>query len=177
MVPLLLGVDEEGGPSPVCRPRWTTCPQPIPSGRSPTPTRRMDACFALGQTLAAECAAFGFNLDFAPVMDIWSNPDNTVIGRRAFGSDLAPGGLCRQRDRLGYAQRRGHRRGQTLPRAWGYGGDSHYGLPTVEKTVDELMEFELVPFRQAIEGTCVYGAGGRRFVHSGDHGAHILCRH
>lgn len=38
--------------------------------------------------------------------------------------------------------------------------DSHYGLPTVEKTVDELMEFELVPFRQAIEGTCVYGAAG-----------------
>ena len=42
---------------------------------------------AYGALLAEECAAFGFNMDFAPSLDIWSNPDNTVIGDRAFGND------------------------------------------------------------------------------------------
>ena len=38
--------------------------------------------------------------------------------------------------------------------------DSHYGLPVVNKTVEELLDFELVPFRQAMDSTCVYGAAG-----------------
>ena len=38
--------------------------------------------------------------------------------------------------------------------------DSHYGLPVVDKTLEELEELELVPFRQAIDTTCVYGTYG-----------------
>ena len=40
-------------------------------------------------TIANDMSALGFNLDFAPVADVWSNPDNTVIGERAYSDDYA----------------------------------------------------------------------------------------
>jgi len=107
---------------------------------------------ARGAALAAECAAFGFNVDFAPSLDVWSNPQNTVIGRRAFGTDAQTvteaGTACT------YAMMNagvipvvkhfpGH--GDTLT-------DSHVGLPVVEKGREALLENELAPFRAAIDG-------------------------
>lgn len=159
-VPLLLGVDEEGGTVSRMPAEVDDVPSAYSFGQISDPDRRMDACFALGQTLAAECAAFGFNLDFAPVMDIWSNPDNTVIGRRAFGSDLESAVYAANETAWGMLSSGVIAAAKHFPGHGDTAVDSHYGLPTVEKTVDELMEFELVPFRQAIEGACVYGAAG-----------------
>ena len=159
-IPLLLGVDEEGGTVSRMPEEITDLPSAYTFGQIADPDRRMDACFTLGQTLAAECAALGFNLDFAPVMDIWSNPDNTVIGRRAFGSDLEPAVYAANETAWGLISSGVIAVAKHVP---GHGDtevDSHYGLPVVDKTVDELMDFELVPFRQAMEGTCVYGAAG-----------------
>lgn len=118
----------------------------------------MGRCFALGQTLAAECAAFGFNLDFAPVMDIWSNPTTQSSAGRAFGSDLESAVYAANETAWGMLSGGVIAAAKHFPGHGDTAVDSHYGLPTVEKTVDELMEFELGPFRQAIEGTCVYGA-------------------
>ena len=87
-IPLFLSVDQEGGRVDRMPPEVADLPEAYQFGQIAEPDQRMDACFALGQALAAQCAAFGFNLDFAPVMDIWSNPDNTVIGDRAFCSEL-----------------------------------------------------------------------------------------
>ncbi len=82
-VPLFLCVDEEGG-------RVSRMPEEVmdlPS--ADTFGQRHDASelTRLGQTLGMECAAFGFNLDFAPVADVRSNPENTVIGDRAYSGD------------------------------------------------------------------------------------------
>ena len=85
--PLFLCVDQEGGRVDRMPAEVENLPPALEFGSIADPEARLDACFALGQTLAAQCAAFGLNLDFAPVMDIWSNPDNTVIGDRAFGTD------------------------------------------------------------------------------------------
>ena len=78
-IPLLLSIDQEGG---------TVERMPPEIRRLPNAYEVADPA-ALGATLGAECAAFGLNTDFAPSLDIWSNPNNTVIGRRAFGSDAA----------------------------------------------------------------------------------------
>ncbi len=88
-VPLFLCVDQEGGRVDRMPPEVTDLPSALDFGSIADPEARMDACFTLGQTLAAQCAAFGFNMDFAPSLDIWSNPENTVIGDRAFGTDAA----------------------------------------------------------------------------------------
>ena len=88
-IPLFLSTDQEGGVVERMPPEVHSLPNAYRFGQISEPKVRMDACFTLGQTLAAQCAAFGLNMDFAPVMDIWSNPNNTVIGQRAFGSDAA----------------------------------------------------------------------------------------
>lgn len=141
--PLFLCVDEEGGSVSRMPPEVTDLPNAydyIQEGGDP---------YARGEVLAAECAAFGFNLDFAPVLDVWSNPDNTVIGKRAFGSDAKTVALAGQRtaDRLSY--------GGIIPVGKHFPGhgdtntDSHESLPVVDKSLEELEALELYPFRYA----------------------------
>ena len=150
-LPLLLCVDEEGGSVSRMPPEITDLPTPydyIEVGG--------DAA-ARGRVLADECAAFGFHLDFAPSLDVWSNQDNTVIGKRAFSSDweevLRSGLLCAQ----GMADAGvipvvkhfpGH--GDTLV-------DSHKALPVVTRTLDELLARELPPFQAAVSGDSAAG--------------------
>lgn len=159
-VPLLLCVDQEGGRVDRMPPEVADLPAAYRFGQIADPDQRMDACFALGQALAAQCAAFGFNLDFAPVMDIWSNPDNTVIGDRAFGSDLEAVTCAANETAWGILSGGVIAAAKHFPGHGDTAVDSHYGLPVVNKTVEELLDFELVPFRQAMDSTCVYGAAG-----------------
>lgn len=158
--PLFLCVDQEGGRVDRMPPEVTDLPSALDFGSIADPEARMDACFTLGQTLAAQCAAFGFNMDFAPSLDIWSNPENTVIGDRAFGTDAATVTGAANETALGILS------GGVIPVAKHFPGhgdtavDSHYGLPVVDKSLEELEELELRPFRQAIDTTCVYGTYG-----------------
>ncbi len=110
-----------------------------------------DAAYNVGRTIGSELAAYGFNLDFAPVADVNSNPANPVIGSRAFSSEpetaaelvaacvggfRASGMLC------------------TLKHFPGHGDtatDSHYGAAVVQKTMAELEACELLPFRAGID--------------------------
>lgn len=159
-VPLFLGVDEEGGRVSRMPPEVTDLPAALTFGSMEDPEARMNACFELGQVLAQECTTFGFNLDFAPVMDIWSNPENTVIGDRAFGTDAAAVTGAANETALGILA------GGVIPVAKHFPGhgdtlvDSHVGLPVVDKSLEELESMELQPFRQAVETTCVFGAYG-----------------
>lgn len=159
-IPLFLSVDQEGGRVDRMPPEVADLPAAYQFGQIADPDQRMDACFALGQALAAQCAAFGFNLDFAPVMDIWSNPDNTVIGDRAFGSDLESVTYAANETAWGILSGGVIAAAKHFPGHGDTAVDSHYGLPVVDKSLEELLDFELVPFRQAIENTCVYGAAG-----------------
>lgn len=158
--PLFLSVDQEGGRVDRMPPEVAELPAAYQFGQIADPDQRMDACFALGQALAAQCAAFGFNLDFAPVMDIWSNPDNTVIGDRAFGSDLESVTYAANETAWGILSGGVIAAAKHFPGHGDTAVDSHYGLPVVDKSLEELLDFELVPFCQAIENTCVYGAAG-----------------
>ena len=90
-------------------------------------------------------------MDFAPVLDIDSNPNNTVIGERAFGNnaDIVL--------KLGIKTMEGLRDGGIIPVVKHFPGhgntdiDSHYGLPIVTKTLEELNNLEFIPFKNAIE--------------------------
>lgn len=141
--PLFLCVDEEGGSVSRMPPEVTDLPNAydyIQEGGDPC---------AWGEVLAAECAAFGFNLDFAPVLDVWSNPDNTVIGKRAFGSDAKTVAMAGQRtaDRLSYDGIIPV--GKHFPGHGDTNTDSHESLPVVDKSLEELEALELYPFQYA----------------------------
>ena len=95
--------------------------------------------------------ALHFNTDFAPVADVWTNPNNTVIGDRAYSDDFD------QASELVAAAVQGfHDAGVicSLKHFPGHGDtdtDTHSGAATVDKTVDELMDGELKPFISGME--------------------------
>ena len=140
-VPLFLSTDQEGGVVERMPPEVRNLPNAYDVA---------DAA-VFGEVLGAECAAFGVNMDFAPSLDIWSNPDNTVIGKRAFGSD-AETVERRGLDCLNAMEGTG-----TIPVVKHFPGhgdtavDSHVGLPVVDKTREELSAKELIPFQTAID--------------------------
>ncbi len=67
-------------------------------------------------------SALGFNLDFAPVADVWSNPDNTVIGERPYSDDYAQAAELVGNAVKGFNNRRSHVHPEAFPGAWRHGG-------------------------------------------------------
>ena len=74
-VPLLLSIDQEGGRVSRMPPEVASLPAPLVFGQTGDAT----LVTRFGRVLGAECAAFGLNTDYAPSLDIWSNPENTAI--------------------------------------------------------------------------------------------------
>jgi len=105
----------------------------------------------VGTAMGVELRSLGINLNYAPVVDIHTNPANPVIGNRAFGADV---GLVSQsaRDFLLALEREGV---VACPKHFpGHGDtsvDSHYQLPVVRRTLDELRRRELLPFAAMVQ--------------------------
>ena len=146
-VPLMLSVDEEGG-------RVTRLPDELkkfPANAVIGKLNNSEFSREIGKTLGNELKGYGFNTDFAPVLDVFSNPDNTVIGDRSFGSqaDLV--------SRLGIATMQGIQSDQVAAVVKHFPGhgdttvDSHLGLPVVNHDLTHLRQLELVPFANAIK--------------------------
>lgn len=146
-IPLFLSVDEEGGRVNRMPPEIKNFPSNLIVGS------RNDEklSYNIGSTIGYELKSFGFNMDFAPVLDINSNPNNPVIGDRSFGQDADIV------SRLGVKTMNGIESQGVISVVKHFPGhgdtsvDSHIGLPRVDYGLDRLSNFELVPFRNAIE--------------------------
>lgn len=104
----------------------------------------------VGRQIGSYLKELGFNLDFAPVADTNTNPQNIVIGDRSYGSDpaLVARMVSAQLDGMHDSGIMG-----TLKHFPGHGDtkdDTHSGYVSIEKTWDELKECELVPFITAL---------------------------
>jgi beta-N-acetylhexosaminidase len=112
--------------------------------------RNEDVAEAAGAATAAELRAVGIDVNFAPVLDVDSNPANPVIGDRAFSDDPAVAAT------LGIAFARGSLSRGILPVAKHFPGhgdtsaDSHIDLPVVRAGKETLLRRELLPFRRAV---------------------------
>ena len=144
--PLLIAVDEEGGL--IARlanndafnlPRYASAAAVGASG-DPADAREM------GQTIGSYLKTYGFNMDFAPDADVNTNPDNPIIGERAFSSDAATAA------QMAAAAADGLRQNGILPTLKHFPGhgdtaeDSHTDLAVTYKTREELENCELLPF-------------------------------
>lgn len=115
-------------------------------------------------TIASDMAALGFNMDFAPVADVWSNPDNTVIGERAYSDDYS------QAAELVGSAVKGFEDGGvmcTLKHFPGHGDtaeDSHYSSAYVRRTKDEIMADEMHPFTAGIDAGAEFVMVGHLIV-------------
>jgi beta-N-acetylhexosaminidase len=145
--PLWVSVDQEGGRVARLKAPFTEWPPMAALGRSGD--ARLAEAF--GAALAAELRAVGVNLDYAPVLDVHTNPRNPVIGDRAIASEAA------EVARLGAAIVRGLQGGGVAACGKHFPGhgdtstDSHLELPIVEHPLEDLRNREFVPFRAAID--------------------------
>lgn len=143
--PPLIGVDQEGGQLMAITGGATELPGNLALGAA----RSVEYAAATGRILVTELRALGCNLNFAPVLDVASRPENPVVGLRAFGDD--PDLVAE----LGVAMLRAMQDGGVLASAKHFPGhgnttvDSHHAGATVDSTLDELLALELTPFLAA----------------------------
>lgn len=144
--PLFLGVDEEGGSVTRVPAEMESLPTNHEIGKLNEP----EISFKVGTILGEQMKNLGFNLNFAPVLDVNSNPDNPVIGDRSFGDN--PNIVTK----LGIETMKGMQNEKIISVIKHFPGhgdtneDSHVELPKLNKNYKNLSETELVPFKKAI---------------------------
>lgn len=146
-VPLWVGVDQEGGRVARLRHPLTEWPPMMALGRSADD----GLATRFATALAAELRAVGFSIDFAPVLDVLTNPKNPAIGDRALGDRAEvvakmSAAIVTALQGAGVAAC-----GKHFPGHGDTGVDSHLDLPLVESPPDRLEAVDFVPFRAAIE--------------------------
>ena len=143
--PLWVAVDQEGGRVARLRAPFTEWPPMAALGRSGDE----ELCGRFARALAAELRAVGITLDYAPVLDVHTNPDNPIIGDRALSHDadmVARMGtvIIRELQDAGVAAC-----GKHFPGHGDTSVDSHLELPVVDHPPDRIRRVECVPFAAA----------------------------
>lgn len=154
-IALFLCVDEEGGTvSRLANHTGFDLPK-YKNAATVGQTGDASQAYAMGSTIGSYLAEYGFNLDFAPVADVNTNPDNPIIGNRAFSSQpqtaaqmagAMADGLNTQGVLAVFKHFPGH--GDTAE-------DSHLSLAVSYKTAAEMLECEWLPFLEADNGDLI----------------------
>ena len=145
-LPLLISVDQEGGPVVRLDKGLPLMPGAMALGA----TGDAELAYKTARAVGTQMRAAGINMDLAPVLDVNDNPDNPVIGVRSFGSDPA---LV---ETLGAASVQGFLSSGIAPVGKHFPGhgntsvDSHLDLPVLPHPLERLAQVELRPFRAAI---------------------------
>jgi len=146
--PILIGIDEEGGRvSRFNKEEFST----LPSMQYLAQNYSVEEAHDMAYNLAIKLKDLGFNFNFAPVLDIFSNPDNEVIGDRAFGVDTEIV------IKYSIPVMKGFQKGGVLTCGKHFPGhgdtllDSHKALPKLKNGLDILRKREFLPFKKAIE--------------------------
>jgi len=146
-IPLLISTDQEGGAVVF---RLVAPATAMPGNMALGASRSQAAARRSAQVIGTELAAVGINQDYAPVADVNVNPANPVIGVRSVGEDP------QLVSRLVSAQVDGYHDGGVATVAKHFPGhgdtavDSHFGLPEVTHSREQLEAIDLPPFRAAI---------------------------
>ncbi len=143
----LIGIDQEGGQLMAVGEGVTDLPGNMALGATGSP----ELAYQVGAVLGRELLAMGLNLNFAPSVDVNSDPRNPAIGIRAFGDDPALVGT------LGAALIRGMQAQGVIATAKHFPGmgaitfDTHHAAAQVDSSLADLEQRELLPFHVAIE--------------------------
>lgn len=147
IAPPFVAVDQEGGRVVRLRDPLTPIPPMRALGERDDPT----LCARVSEVIATEISALGFNLNFSPVLDVDTNPDNPVIGDRAFSRD--PEVVARMAGSFLV----GHLMSGVIPCGKHFPGhgdtdcDSHLTLPVLNHDPQRMEAVELRPFARMIE--------------------------
>ena len=117
--------------------------------------------YEMGQQVAEQCQRMGIHVNFAPVVDVNSNAANPVIGMRSFGENPDNVGKKGAAYALGMQSKGLITSMKHFPGHGNTSSDSHLTLPTVTRTMDEVRDIELAPFRYMID----HGVNGAMVGH------------
>ena len=149
-IPMFISVDQEGGRVQRLKNLTDREVTIVPAMSELGATNDEALSYEVGRVMGEELGVFGINMDFAPVLDIYSNPNNTVIGNRSFGTN------AQTVSKMALSFAKGLKSTGVIPVYKHFPGhgdtatDSHYALPVITKTKEELMRLELKPFIDAI---------------------------
>lgn len=147
--PIFLGVDEEGGK--VARVADALNLDNVGPMAEIGATGDVQAAYTANAAIGNYLASYGFNVDFAPVADVLTNADNTVIGDRAFSADPQ---VASQMVANAVSGLQSANVSACLKHFPGHGdtaGDSHTGAASTERTKEEMQAAEFLPFAAGIE--------------------------
>jgi beta-N-acetylhexosaminidase len=145
--PPFIGVDQEGGAVHRVPEPFTVFPDMSQMGI----LKSVSVAYEVGAVMGRELTATGFNLNLAPVLDLNTNPDNPIIGRRAISADerkvanLARAAIRGLHDNAIIAC------GKHFPGHGDTHEDSHLTLPECDLDLDRLRARELYPYRELIQ--------------------------
>ncbi len=145
---LLVCVDQEGGNTVRLERGFTRLPSMRAVGRAPGD--RAAIAHEIGQCLGQELREVGFDMDFAPVLDVDTNPDNPVIGERSFSADPNEVALLGQHLIEGLHSQGIIACGKHFPGHGDTHQDSHHELPRLPHRMERMEAVELLPFRRVL---------------------------
>lgn len=150
-IPMFISIDQEGGRVQRLKNLKGAAITSIPSMAKIGATKNIENAYNTGNKIANDLNKFGINMNFAPVIDVYSNNKNKVIGDRSFGND--PYLVAK----MGISLSKGLKDNNIIPvfkHFPGHGNtktDSHYDLPIINKSKEELLALDLIPFIEAIK--------------------------
>ena len=148
-IPLFMGVDEEGGRvSRLSRVGVTETLEPMATYGE---AGNAETVKNIGLRLGAQLSAAGFNLDFAPVADVITNPENTEIGDRSFSSNPTVAAEMVAAMTKGLQESGVSACLKHFPGHGSTFADTHNGASVSHRSLDELRATEFLPFRAGIE--------------------------
>ena len=139
---VFLGVDEEGGSVSRATPLGV---QEYEDMRIYGEQGDTEAAYQIGLTLGTQLKELGFNVDFAPVADVLSNDENTVVSDPELVSNMV------SMEITGFEEAGILSAPKHFPGHGSTSGDTHDGLAVSDRTLDELRESDFLPFQAAIE--------------------------
>lgn len=145
-IPLFISTDQEGGE--VVRLNTGTS---LPGNMALGAINSANDAKTAGNILGSELATLGINMDFAPSLDVNSNPSNPIIGLRSFSSDPAIVSALGTQVINGIQQNNVAAAAKHFPGHGDTSTDSHTSLPSVDKSLDQLEKCEFLPFKAAID--------------------------
>ena len=145
---LFIGIDEEGGR--VLR-TFSLDVERVSSALNIGKTGDANNAYNAAKIIADYLFPLGFNVDFAPVADIFTNPSNTVIGDRAFSTEAETAAVMVESFSQGLLDNGILSALKHFPGHGDTNEDSHYGISSTKKTLAELYECEFIPFKRGID--------------------------
>lgn len=152
-IPMIIAIDQEGGSVQRLKSISDVEVTDIPYMYYLGQTNNKDLAYSVGKIMAEQLRTIGVNLTFAPVMDIYTNINNTVIGKRSFGSDAETVYNMATALKKGIEDNGINTCIKHFPGHGATKTDSHISLPIVNKTIKELETSDLIPFTKSIKNT------------------------